>query len=712
VDRWGASPAARRAGVAVIVLALAFGFLPTAGAHPLVAALTVDDLTPYVDEIVHFDASATTGDVAAYRFFFGDGTQTDWQKSPFAEHAYAEPGIRIATVLVSDRRGRLDTASVQLEVRPPPPDLVPIAATAEPAEPRVGDEMRLAIALMNVGESAALGAAISVADIPPSGEKTFVDTRGMEQPVEPGATVVVFTGAFVLDEAGRHTIRIVVFDVVPAERETGNNALDLGVEVGPAPPPVASLIVDDTSPFRGQWVTFDASSSEGGIVAYRFDFGDGHGTDWQESPTARHAYGEAGQVMASVTVRDAWDATDRASVELLVRSTPPPTGDAPDLAPAAARIDPPEPRVDDPIRLAIAIVNRGGSAASTASIDVFDVGPSGSANLVANLGLAEPLDAGGATVLLATFRAVEEGAHTLQIVVYGVVPSEDFTSDNLLEVPFVVAPALVSRPLASLTVDDTRPFVGEVVRFNASASEGRVVAYRFDFGDGNGTDWQEAPVADHAYRQPGPKTAHVVVRDERGLESSALVTLVVRPWPPTTGPAPDLAPVAAAAEPAAPRVGDTVTLAIAIANHGGATALAGAIDVIDMGPRGEELVREVVALPEPLAPGSTTIILTKPFQASVEGAHRIRVIVRDVVPFEEFTENNIREVPLEVEPAPSVVPAGGISTPLVVLIIALATGAALVAILLLRPRPEAPAPLEPPSHVPPDRSPPPLWPLA
>ena len=59
-----------------------------------------------------------------------------------------------------------------------------------------------------------------------------------------------------------------------------------------------------------------------------------------------------------------------------------------------------------------------------------------------------------------------------------------------------VAAALPGGPTARLSVDDATPVVGQVVHFNASASgahdagNGRIVGYRFSFGDGQRTGWQ------------------------------------------------------------------------------------------------------------------------------------------------------------------------------------------------------------------------------
>src|SRR5207244_1583291 len=94
-----------------------------------------------------------------------------------------------------------------------------------------------------------------------------------------------------------------------------------------------------------------------------------------------------------------------------------------------------------------------------------------------------------------------------------------------------VATAIPGGPSAALTVDDASPIVGQTVHFDASGSvghdngRGRIVSYRFDFGDGAGTVDQVPPTANHAYTGVGGRRATVVVREERGNEGRASVVV-------------------------------------------------------------------------------------------------------------------------------------------------------------------------------------------
>ncbi len=283
-------------------------------------------------------------------------------------------------------------------------------------------------------------------------------------------------------------------------------------------------------------------------------------------------------------------------------------------------------------------------------------------------------------------------------------------------------------PVARLGVDDASPFVGEPVRFDASASlghdrgGGRIESYRFDFGDGSGTGWQTSPFVTHSYGAAGFVTASVTVRDGRGLQAQATVVLEVRNAPPPTGDAPDLTPIQASTAPARPEEKATVILAVVLQNRGGSAAEAAAVDVTDERPSGMKVFVERMILRNVLDPGAAVVLFSKPFRAVEAGDHTLRILVRDVSPAETFTDDNALPILMTVLPASDGGNGNGGNgngedgRPLpafdpTVLGLLLAAGAALVGamIFLTRPPPE-PALREPPSHVPPDRRPPPAWP--
>lgn len=284
-----------------------------------------------------------------------------------------------------------------------------------------------------------------------------------------------------------------------------------------------------------------------------------------------------------------------------------------------------------------------------------------------------------------------------------------------------VAVAIPGGPTAALTVDDDSPIVGQTVRFDASASvghdngRGRIVSYRFDFGDGTGTAEQVSPIASHAYADVGTRRATVVVRDARGNEGRASLTVDVQPRPPPTGPSPDLAPVAASTNPADPSEGDVVSLSITVVNHGEAAAESATIDATDERPNGTTVPIGQTHLLEPLSPGASVVVYAPSFVAQGVGNHTLRIVVGNVTPSETYTQDNVKTIRMTVVASAGPPPPTGGEFPLatVLLVLGLAAAgvaAALVAAWLLVRSREPRGSLEPPPAEPPDESPPPLRP--
>ena len=284
-----------------------------------------------------------------------------------------------------------------------------------------------------------------------------------------------------------------------------------------------------------------------------------------------------------------------------------------------------------------------------------------------------------------------------------------------------VAAALPEGPRAALTVDDAYPAVGQVVHFNASAStahdagNGRIVAYRFAFGDGQGTDWQTSPLSDHAYATQGAFAATVAVVDDRGAEGTASVNVLPGLPPPPALKAPDLVPIQAQLNPATPEVNESVNVTVVVLNRGGGAAQTGLVNVYDSRPDAAARLLGSAVLPGPIAPSQTVSVAAGPFVAVGVGNHTLRIVVAEVMPTEPDISNNELDVRMAVLPTPPPTkPGGGGGPGFVVSPLAFGLGAAAVAasagaaLLLLRPSPAGP--LEPPSATPPDRSPPPIWP--
>ncbi len=284
-----------------------------------------------------------------------------------------------------------------------------------------------------------------------------------------------------------------------------------------------------------------------------------------------------------------------------------------------------------------------------------------------------------------------------------------------------VASAIPEGPTAALTVDDAYPAVGQTVVFNASASSahdagnGKILAYRFAFGDGQGTGWQPSPLAEHAYAAAGTFVATVTVVDNRGEEGAASVTVYPGMPPPPPVNAPDLVPIQAQWSPASPEVNDSVNVTVVVLNRGGGNADAATLVLYDVPPNATAIMAGSAALPGPIAASQSASAVIGPFVVRASGNHTLRILVTNVTPAETSSSNNELDVRMMVLPSPPPTgPGEGGGPEFTVSPLAVGLGAAAVAAgvgagyLLLRPLP--PGPLEPPPAIPPDRSPPPIWP--
>ena len=243
----------QRAGLASAVYAVAFSLLAVVAATPRgpTAALSVDDVTPVVGQIVHFDASASVGHdegngrIVSYEFDFGDGDGTREQSSPMASHVYSLVGPKRATVTVQDARENEGSASVRIDVQagsPPTggtPDLTPKSAYPIPAQPVEGQVAILSITITNVGNATAEAATIDVTDRRPNGTVVSIGATSLSASLPPEASVVVYSPTFVAMGVGNHSLQIVVGNVTPAETDVEDNTLTIGMTVLPAtgPPP-------------------------------------------------------------------------------------------------------------------------------------------------------------------------------------------------------------------------------------------------------------------------------------------------------------------------------------------------------------------------------------------------------------------------------------------------------------------------------------------
>jgi len=104
-------------------------------------------------------------------------------------------------------------------------------------------------------------------------------------------------------KSGAHTFSFEFSDGINVTRAPQDGGFD-----GPVvnDPPVSTLKAPKKAE-KGQKVKFDASASsdpDGSVAQYKFDFGDGTDSGWQNESTAKHTYKKTGKFAVKVHVRD------------------------------------------------------------------------------------------------------------------------------------------------------------------------------------------------------------------------------------------------------------------------------------------------------------------------------------------------------------------------------------------------------------------------
>lgn len=253
-------------------------------------------------------------------------------------------------------------------------------------------------------------------------------------------------------------------------------------------------------PSEGDTVRFDASDTEsdGTIVAYEWDFGDGTTADRE---TVSHVYDEAGTYTVSLRVTDSNGQEASDSEQITVNALP---GGAVDTTANADEARP-------------------GERITFEAVDVTDESTS---SLRYAWDFGDGRQATGARV---THAYDDPGTYEVTLTITDNRGVSRTITDEL---------AVLASPTAALSVaGGGNVDVGEEVSFDASVSgdsDGVLVEYRWDFGDGSEPVVTTAPSTAHTYDEAGAYTATVTVVDDDGLSDTTQVTVQAAPGLPLT----------------------------------------------------------------------------------------------------------------------------------------------------------------------------------
>jgi PKD repeat protein len=289
--------------------------------------------------------------------------------------------------------------------------------------------------------------------------------------------------------AGSYNVTLTVMDNDGAAHSVTHEAQP-GAPTASNRPPVADYrwdCVDLVCRFT------DASTDEdGSVVGWRWDFGDG-GSSTDKNPT--HTF-EAGTYTVALTATDNGGATDDASNSLTVR--------APAQAATTTTItsDEPDPTVDGKvIRVSVTVISEAG----TPTGDIIITDPQGgSCTARAPSGTC-------------TFTGVGVGKHTLTATYQGnasFARSSDTEEHTVKEAP----QSDNDRPKADMTVVCDDPTLTCVFSDKSSDSDGRIVRWFWEFGDGATFDGKVPPP--HQYASKTEYFSYLTVTDDAGATDS------------------------------------------------------------------------------------------------------------------------------------------------------------------------------------------------
>ena len=264
----------------------------------------------------------------------------------------------------------------------------------------------------------------------------------------------------------------------------------------PSSSPIAILIYSPAVANTGEYINFDASNSydpDGTIVSYSWDFGDG---TTSSDATVSHSYEEDGEYTVTLRVVDN-DALVGSKVAIQVVKNRPPTAA---LTASASSINEKETVSFD--------------ATSSYDLDGTIVSYTWSFG-----------DGTATTGTTVTHSYANTGFYTVTLTVI----DNDGATDECKYTLFVkdlVNGSPVS-PVATFTVSAETVNIDETVSFDASESydsDGTIVSYTWDFGDGNTAT---GVTADHAYSEEETYTVTLTVTDNDGDSSSVVAEIAV-----------------------------------------------------------------------------------------------------------------------------------------------------------------------------------------
>ncbi|MCB8977236.1 MAG: PKD domain-containing protein [Ardenticatenaceae bacterium] len=458
-------------------------------------AVAINAQAPNIDPIAFISADVTSGpaplsvefsaagsydpdgSIGNIEWDFGDGGFGYFGSPAF--NTFTSEGTYLVTVTVYDGRGGSGSASMVIEVGPEPPNQPPIA-----------------VAAVNVS----------------SGPVPFNPFFNSFSSSDPDGSIVSWLWDFgddttsivphpaikVYEVPGTYTVTLTVTDndgatdsdslVVTATGTAGNQ------------PPTAVLGVFDTTgpaPFTPSFSSSGSSDVDGFIVSYLWDFGDGT-TSTLPNPGFGKTYTVPGTYLVTLTVTDDDGATGSDSVTITVTGSS--TNQPPTAVIAATPTSGPSPLTVN--------FNSSGSSDVDGSIVSY----------AWNFG-----DGRTSTQPNPRVRYNANGVYTVTLIV-----TDDDGATDMATVVITVGSGPVNQPPTAVATADvtsgTAPLSVNFIGSGSSDSDGTIVSYAWNFGDGGSATTANPS---HSYMDAGTYVATLTVTDDDGATSTDTVTINV-----------------------------------------------------------------------------------------------------------------------------------------------------------------------------------------
>ncbi len=442
-------------------------------------------------EEVTFDGSASTpaANLISYEWNFGDGATAN---AVTIRHVYDRVGVFNVTLTVTDRDGRTNSATHQIQVVDAPS--LPNPVISAPTEARVG-------------ETVVFDGSASTSDVPVD-EQNYVWNFGDGSPEATGRVVNHAYAA----SSNTYVVRLTLTD-----QNGQSNSASHDIRILPQPlPPEPKINANPPQAEVGQSITFDASDSViyNPIARLRWDLGDGTTFEWDaRDPNVRtiqlvqHAYSQAGAYQVSLQMTDQTGLQGVDQIQVVIVAPQPQN-------PPQAVITAPDTAVVNQ-QVTFDGSRSAGDSALTAYEWDFGDGTTGSGPVVDHTYTApgQPY-----YVTLTVTDATGQKGYAGQ----GIQVNPAGQENQPPQVNFVISPVPAE--------------VGQPLFFDATGTTASnpIVSYEWDFGDrttGSGSQLE------HTYNIPLNYRVQLTVTDDQGLSNSLVQMIEVNaPAPPPEPP--------------------------------------------------------------------------------------------------------------------------------------------------------------------------------